>query len=104
MLHNSEAVARRCSTELMFLKICKIHRKTPVPESPFNKVGGPKACNFFKETPAQVFSWEFRDIFNIFFTEHLWVIAYDNSLRNFDVKGNFQINANHCMPNRGHTV
>ena len=36
-----------------------------------------KACNFIKkETLAQVFSWEFCEIFkNIFFTEHLWTTA-----------------------------
>ena len=29
-----------------------------------------------KETPAQVFSWEFGEIFkNTFFTEHFWVAA-----------------------------
>ena len=49
---------KRCS-----LKFFKTHRKTS------------KACNFIKkETLAQVFSCEFREIFkNIFFTEHLWV-------------------------------
>ena len=36
-----------------------------------------KACNFIKkETLAQVFSCEFREISNsTFFTEHLWTTA-----------------------------
>ena len=33
-----EAVAHRCSVKKVFLKISKIHRKTPVPESLFNNV------------------------------------------------------------------
>ena len=37
----------------------------------------PQACNFIKkETLTYVFSCEFSEIFkNIFFTEHIWVIA-----------------------------
>ena len=31
------------------LKLHKFHRKTPVLESPFNKVAGLKACNFIKK-------------------------------------------------------
>ena len=34
---------KRCSE-----KFCKIHRKTPVLESLFNKVAGHQACNFIK--------------------------------------------------------
>ena len=51
----------------MFLKIHKIHRKTPVP----------KACNFIKkETLAQEFSREFCEILkNTFFTERFWTTA-----------------------------
>ena len=37
-----------------------------------NKVAGPKV-NFIKETPVQVFSCEYWEIFkNTFFVEHLW--------------------------------
>ena len=32
---NAEAVAHRCSITKIFRKFRKIHRKTPVPESPF---------------------------------------------------------------------
>ena len=37
----------------------------------------PEACNFIKkETLAQVFSFEFCEIFkNTFFTEHIWATA-----------------------------
>ena len=53
---------QRCSVKKVFLKFCKIHRKTPVPESPL-------VCNFIKnETLAQVFSCVFSESFqNIFF-------------------------------------
>ena len=42
----------------------------------------PKACNFIKkETLAQVFSCEFREIFkNIFFIEHLRETTSENIL------------------------
>ena len=55
-------------------KFRNIHRKTPVPESLFNKVAGLRpstllkkrpgaACNFIKkETLAQVFSCEFYEL------------------------------------------
>ena len=66
-------------------KFYKIHRKTPVPETFFNKVAGlrlatllkkrlwPQACNFIKkEALVQVFSCEFCEISkNAFFTEHI---------------------------------
>ena len=41
MMKVSEAVVRRCFVKKVFLEISqKIHRKTPVPESIFNKVAG----------------------------------------------------------------
>ena len=54
----------------------------------------PKACNFIKkETPAQMFSCEFCEIFrNTFFTEHLWktasifLISFDVSFKVIDSK------------------
>ena len=39
-LTNSEAAVRRYSTKQMFLKLRKIHKKTPLLESLFNKVTG----------------------------------------------------------------
>ena len=54
--------------EVFCKKFCKIHRKTPVPETLFNKVAG----FIKKESLAQVFSCEFCEISkNTFFTEHL---------------------------------
>ena len=56
----------------------KIHRKTPVPETFFNKELlkkrlWPQACNFIKkETLVQVFSCKFCEISkNTFFIEHI---------------------------------
>ena len=43
LIRAREAAVRRCSS-----KFHKIHRKTPVLESLFNKVVGLKACNFIK--------------------------------------------------------
>ena len=68
----SEAVVRSCSVKNVVLKIYKIQRKTPVPESFFNKVAGlrPQPCNFIKNE-TQLPSCEFCEIFkNSFFTEH----------------------------------
>ena len=45
----------------------------------FNKVAGLNACNFIKETPAQVFFCEFCEIFqNTFFKEHLWWLLLES--------------------------
>ena len=41
--HRSEAVVQRCSVKKVFLKICNIHKKTPVLEPLFN--------NFIKNRP-----------------------------------------------------
>ena len=35
-----EAVARMCSVKKLLLKLCRIHRKTPVRESLLNKATG----------------------------------------------------------------
>ena len=35
---NSEAVVQRCSIKKLFLEFCKVHRKTPVPESLHNQL------------------------------------------------------------------
>ena len=64
-------------------KFCKIHRKTPVPDSTFNKVACLRPATLLKEEAmAQVFSYEFCEIFkDIFFTEHLWMTASVFSLQ-----------------------
>ena len=52
----------------------KLHSKTPVLESPFNKVVGLPL--YLKETPTQVFSYEIYVFFkNTYFEEHLRTTA-----------------------------
>ena len=67
----------------MFLKISqKLTGKHLCCSLFFNKLAGSKAFNFIKkETPTQVFSSEYYEIFkNTFFTEHLrWLLL--NNLR-----------------------
>ena len=60
---------RTCSIKRYSWKFHKIHRKTPVPESLFNKVASLRLQLYImKETLAQVLSCEFCEIFkNIFF-------------------------------------
>ena len=54
----SEALLRN-----IYLFLCKIHKKTPVLESHFNKVTGLYPANSLKErTPTRVFSDEFCQI------------------------------------------
>ena len=56
-------------------KLSKIHRKTPAPESFFNKVAG-------LDSLAQVFSCEFCEISkSAFFTEHHWTTASDQNCK-----------------------
>ena len=59
-------------------KFCNIHRKTPVLESLFNKVTGPKSCIFTeKEPPSQVFSCEYCKVFkNRCFIEYLFILFF----------------------------
>ena len=43
------------------------------------KLLGLQVCNFIKESPTQVFSCEYFQIFkNTFFAEHLWETASEN--------------------------
>ena len=52
--------------------IGKFHTKTPVLESPLNKVATLKDCNFIEKTPTQVFSREtFKNFKNTYLEEHL---------------------------------
>ena len=63
----------------MFLKILQYPQEIPVLESLFNKVAELKACNFIKkETPRQVFSREYGEIFkNSRFVKHLrWLLLH----------------------------
>ena len=54
MIMALEVVVRRCFLKLVFLKFHSIHRKTPVLDSPFNKVEGLEDHNFgFYFHPSQ---------------------------------------------------
>ena len=66
---------KRCSQ-----KFRKIHMKTPLSESLFNVFCNPEACNFIrKETPTQVFFWEFGEAFsNTFSIKHLRYCTWCN--------------------------
>ena len=83
-----EAVVWRSSLKRCSLKFRKIHRKTPVPESLFNKVAG-SACNFIKnETLAQVFSCEFCEISNnVFFLQNTSGGCFSQNWRWFSEAG-----------------
>ena len=68
----SEAVARRCSIEKIFLKISQNSQENTCAIVFFNKVTGKASYLFKKEALAQVFSCEIREIFkNNFFIERL---------------------------------
>ena len=44
----SKAAAWKCSVKKLFLKFCKIYRKTPVLDSLFNKIAGLKTATILK--------------------------------------------------------
>ena len=57
---------RKTYIKKVFLKFRNIYKKTPVLESLLNNVAGLKSSNFFwKETPPQVFSCKYCEIFTI---------------------------------------
>ena len=64
-------------------KILNIYRKTLELESLFNIVVGLIAGNFIKkETPTQVFSCEYWEIFeNSFFIENMFIILFRNFMQ-----------------------
>ena len=70
-LHDPEAVVQRCSVKQVFLEISQISQENICCQT--------QACNFIKkETLAQVFSCEIREIYkNTFFIEHLWWLLLD---------------------------
>ena len=75
---NVQTAVQRCSQ--VFLKVLQYSRETSVLESVFNKIANLKACIFIKkETPTQVFSCKYCEIFeNSFFIEHLFIILFQN--------------------------
>ena len=48
---------------MFFLKFRNIHKKTQMLENLLNKVTDPQTCNFIKESPTQVFSCDYCQIF-----------------------------------------
>ena len=64
-------------------KFRKIHEKTPVLESLFNKVSGLKACKFIKkETMAQMFFCEIYEIFKNTFFHRIPSVATSENTEN----------------------
>ena len=92
----------RCSIKkVCFEKICKIHRKTLVPEYLFCYSGRHKACYFVKkETLAQVFSSQFCEILkhSLFFTFGRLLLStmhiFQTIKVNTSIKVSFHSNAN----------
>ena len=78
-MHYSEAAVRRFSLKLTLLKISQYSQEnTNVKAYFFNKVAVLKACNSIsKKFPTQVFSFEYCEIFTIFFIDHLrWLLLH----------------------------
>ena len=72
---HSRKFFKRCVLKIF----CNIHRKTPVLESVFNKVAELQVCNFIKETPTQMLSCKYCEIFkNTPLEKHLQTaVAYE---------------------------
>ena len=89
LIRATEAAVRRFSS-----KFHKIHRRTPVLESLFNKVAGLKACNFIKNRLQHGCVVKFANLLRTsFFTEHLrWLLLEQHhtnvSFENFQILGN----------------
>ena len=96
-----------------FQKFRNIHKETVVSESLFNKVAGLKICRFIKkETPTQVFSYEYCEIFkdSFFYIRPLvtvyqlvWIMTGNlvvSSAVDWEVFWNVlkQINSNRSLP------
>ena len=96
-----------------FQKFRNIHKKTVVLEFLFNKVAGLKICSFIKkETPTQVFSYEYCEIFkdSFFYIRPLvtvyqlvWIMTGNlvvSSAVDWEVFWNVlkQINSNRSLP------
>ena len=76
---SSEGATTEDLYKKLFLKISQYSLDNTYVGVSFNKVAGLQACNFIKETPAQVFFCEYCEIFkNTFFTEHLRETASEN--------------------------
>ena len=64
--------------EIDVIKVCNIHRKTPVLESVFSKVASMKACNFIKKRlQHRCFSVNIKLFKKISIKEHQrWLLLY----------------------------
>ena len=72
---STEIVVWRCSVQKVFLKLCKVHRKTTGRRLFLIKLWS-IACIYWEEPPAQVFSCICYEIFRItFLTEYLRATA-----------------------------
>ena len=77
-IRHSQVATRKVLCKNVFLESHKIHRKTPVPESIFNKVVGLSRNFIKKEILAQMFSCAFCEISkSTFFIEHVWWLLLD---------------------------
>ena len=81
----SRSSHQTCSKENIIVKkavlnkFCNIYKKTPVPESLFDKVVGLQACSFVKkETPTQMLFCEYEIFKNTYFEIHLRMTASVN--------------------------
>ena len=79
--------------EIGVLKVCNIHRKTPVLESLFSKFASLVACNFIKKTPTNMFSYEYCEVFKkTLFEEHQWcLLLYFKFILNLMTNINLEI-------------
>ena len=78
-LLSAEAVVQRCSVKKVFLEISQSHRKTPVPETLFNKFAGLRPATLLKKSLwHRCFPANFAKFLSTpFFTEHLrWLLLY----------------------------
>ena len=78
-LLSAEAVVQRCSVKKVFLEISQSHRKTPVPETLFNKFAGLRPATLLKKSLwHRCFPVNFAKFLRTpFFTEHLrWLLLY----------------------------
>ena len=91
------SIHQRCSIENSIFKNFTVFTGKHLCQSLFLFLNScrSQACNFIKETLAQVFSCGFSEIFkNTFFTEHPWTTASkDTSLKTLNINRSNQLNS-----------
>ena len=94
-------IPRTFKASLDIHRFCKIYRKAPVLESLFNEVADLSLQLQWKETPAEVFSCEFYEIFKkISFIAHLWwllLFCWQNCLPKEFLKDIFERMVKRCV-------